>query len=417
MGRPRKRWTVTVGGYGHTVTAFERALDGPLYLKWWDGTRPNGKKTQMGNWAWRALRHHDRRRAEEQAKELSATLLATLEAAHTGRLTLAELFARYEREVTAHKKGDQPAEDRRRMVMWQHFLGSARDVRSIDAPTLDRFVRERRAGTIEVWELDDAGERKRKRLSTKPSDTTIGADIVFLNSVLNYATRLKLSDGSRLLAENPIRGYPRPKNKNVKRPVATYDRYLVVRAQCDAADPQGLFGPFMDLVEAMGWRVTAICSLRASDVDRTTTTEAPHGQLRKRGEVDKEGVEMWVPLSEAARAALDLVQERHPVIGETPLFAMPGKRPVTAWDRYHARLLLERAERMAELTPMDGGDFHPYRRAWATARKHLPAQDVAAAGGWRDLRSLERCYQQVDPQTLLTVVSEPTKVREVANGQ
>jgi hypothetical protein len=61
---------------------------------------------------------------------------------------------------------------------------------------------------------------------------------------------------------------------------------------------------------------------------------------------------------------------------------------------------------------IEGGNFHPYRSVWATARNHLPAQDVAAAGGWRDLRSLEKCYQQVDPATLLSVVSEPRRVRE-----
>jgi hypothetical protein len=56
--------------------------------------------------------------------------------------------------------------------------------------------------------------------------------------------------------------------------------------------------------------------------------------------------------------------------------------------------------------------FHAYRRAWATARKHLPAADVAHAGGWRDLRSLERSYQRVDDETLLAVVTEPRKLRD-----
>jgi hypothetical protein len=31
--------------------------------------------------------------------------------------------------------------------------------------------------------------------------------------------------------------------------------------------------------------------------------------------------------------------------------------------------LLERAERLAELPHQEGGDFHPYRRAWASGRK------------------------------------------------
>ena len=66
-----------------------------------------------------------------------------------------------------------------------------------------------------------------------------------------------------------------------------------------------------------------------------------------------------------------------------------------------------------ELPAMEGGDFHPYRRAWATARKDLPIKDVAHAGGWRDLRSLDNCYQQVDPSTLLALVTHPAKVREL----
>src|SRR6185437_1324717 len=173
----------------------------------------------------------------------------------------------------------------------------------------------------------------------------------------------------------------------------------------------------MDLIEALGWRVSAVCQLWASDVDRRTTTETPHGRIRKRGAVDKEGVEMWVPLAPAARMALDAVQERSPAIGDAPLFPMPGSEPVKPWDRYHARLLLERAERLAGLPHLDGGDFHPYRRAWATARKHLPAQDVAAAGGWRDLRSLEKSYQQIDARTMLAVVTEPTKLRDIAHGE
>jgi hypothetical protein len=89
-----------------------------------------------------------------------------------------------------------------------------------------------------------------------------------------------------------------------------------------------------------------------------------------------------------------------------------GERAAAPWSRYHARDLLERAETAAELPQLDGGDFHAYRRAWATARKHLPAADVAHAGGWRDLRSLERSYQRVDDETLLAVVTEPRKLRD-----
>ncbi len=62
------------------------------------------------------------------------------------------------------------------------------------------------------------------------------------------------------------------------------------------------------------------------------------------------------------------------------------------------------------------GVWHPYRRKWATERKRLPVIDVAQAGGWSDTQTLLTCYQQPDPETLLTVVSESRKVRERGVG-
>lgn len=42
--------------------------------------------------------------------------------------------------------------------------------------------------------------------------------------------------------------------------------------------------------------------------------------------------------------------------------------------------LLE-TEQRAGLPKLEGGVWHPYRRAWATARKGLSETDVAAQGG------------------------------------
>ena len=74
-----------------------------------------------------------------------------------------------------------------------------------------------------------------------------------------------------------MRGYPIPQSKNPKRPVASCDRYLKIREHADQVDPQRLFGSFMDLIEALGWRVTAIRELLASDVDLVNSPKAPHG--------------------------------------------------------------------------------------------------------------------------------------------
>jgi hypothetical protein len=112
-----RRWRVTVGGYGYTVTAFERTPGGVLYLRWWDRARDN--------WAPRSLGHRDRERAEQQARELAGALLAANEAECRNELTVADLFARFEREVTAHEEPPQAAEDRRRLAIWTAYLGAS----------------------------------------------------------------------------------------------------------------------------------------------------------------------------------------------------------------------------------------------------------------------------------------------------
>jgi hypothetical protein len=52
-----------------------------------------------------------------------------------------------------------------------------------------------------------------------------------------------------------------------------------------------------------------------------------------------------------------------------------------------------------------------YRRAWATARKHLPLKDMAGADWWRTTDTLVRGYTQVDDPTMLALVSETRNVR------
>lgn len=418
MARPRKCWSFTVGERGHRVVAYERAPGGPLWLRWWTPATP----TAPGRWRYRALKHSDRPQAEETARRVAGQLLAATLAAESGRTTLAEVFAAYEADVARYAKGDGPAEARRRLAVWTHFLGASRDVATIDGPTLDRYVRERRAGALVV--PNPAAEGKPYRLAAQPSNRAIAADLVLLQAALNHATRVVRPNGRPLLAANPVRGYALPRNAQVRRPVATYDRYLALLEHADAADPQRLFGGFLMLLEGLGWRVSAVCGLRACDVDRKAAPLAPHGRIFKRPELDKEGAGGWLPMSASVREGVDRVLAVNPALGEWPLFPAPRARvsgePAAmpkAWSRHHARQLLERTEAAAKLAPMPGGDFHPYRRKWATERKHLATQDVMLAGGWRDSRSLETAYQHADEATVLAVVTEPRKLREAKADQ
>ena len=46
------------------------------------------------------------------------------------------------------------------------------------------------------------------------------------------------------------------------------------------------------------------------------------------------------------------------------------------------------------------------------SRKHYPTQDIAAAGGWYSTATLDRCYLQADPETVLKVVLSPNELHE-----
>jgi hypothetical protein len=78
---------------------------------------------------------------------------------------------------------------------------------------------------------------------------------------------------------------------------------------------------------------------------------------------------------------------------------------------------LQQAEQRAGLKKLDGSLWHADRRAWATSRKELPTADVAAAGGWSDVATLPRCYQQPDEATMLSVMSHPRKILDRTSGR
>lgn len=84
-----------------------------------------------------------------------------------------------------------------------------------------------------------------------------------------------------------------------------------------------------------------------------------------------------------------MLRER-PGIGPAYLFPSP-KNPSKPITKDLAREWLLEAEQLAELSKLTGGAWHPCRRKWATARKHLPIKDVAAAGGWKCTETLRRC--------------------------
>lgn len=76
------------------------------------------------------------------------------------------------------------------------------------------------------------------------------------------------------------------------------------------------------------------------------------------------------------------------------------------------RTWLEKAEQLAALPKLGSSMWHAFRRKWATERKHLSVSDVARAGGWSNVATLQRCYQQPDEATMLEVVLGGGELRE-----
>ena len=298
----------------------------------------------------RALGHADRELAETEAKAVSAALLTATGAAARGIVTVGELLAKYERAVLPKRKTEAGRQEaRRRINLWQAFLGATRDVQTIEESDIDRSVANRGAGRIALEDHE---------LAQAPGPRAIGADLEFLRAVFNWGRRperCRRQAWSSTTRSSGTRSRARRRRGDRWR---SYDRFLALRAQCDAVDPQQLFGAFMDLVEALGWRESAICQLWASDYDRRRVPKiSPFGRIRKRWETDKEGVEMWVPISKSARAALELMLQRRPVVGDVPFF--PAQRATgKPWNRWHARQLLERAKAKAT-TQARGGRLPP----------------------------------------------------------
>jgi integrase len=162
------------------------------------------------------------------------------------------------------------------------------------------------------------------------------------------------------------------------------------------------------LAEATGRRIGSIRQLRWEDVD------FERGEIRWRAETDKKRKEWVIPIPPALLEELRSFQRRLGAIGG---LMFPGERkPDQPMDRHLFDKWLAFAEKEAQLRKLDGALWHAYRRKWATERKHLPLKDVAAAGGWVDVETLLRSYQQPDKGTLLAVMNEPRKLSEIVSA-
>jgi integrase len=348
----------------------------------------NGKEDR------RSLGHRDKKLAVEQAYELHAALYKDDEAMLRGNITLGMLVELYLASSAHREKKDRTArEDGRKLARITRFVGPTRDVTTLDESDITDYARARRLGDERLL-----GVTPGKAVNAR----TVQADVVALQTALNWATTKKDERGRRLLRENPIAHVELPDEPNPRRPVMTHTVYEQLLGVASEVSP--LLHLALVVAEGTGRRLSAWRSLRWEDV---LFDDGPTGSIRWLAEFDKRGYEQVVPMSPAVRDALSKARVDQAAIGKSPVFPAP-ENAAESCRRDLLDKWLRRAYKLAGVQPARGSLWHALRRKWVTERKDYSIKDIAVAGGWKNEGTVSRCYLQSDPETVRNVVLNPT---------
>jgi integrase len=398
------KWSRSLGNRGMRLRLFQKRSGGGFYRSIWIPGQGFSRKS---------LGTTDRNEADSLGRELLAALLRNEDVSASSVLTLGDLWARYKRDAVSfldnHAKTQ--LDDACRTQVLLGYFGENCDVSKLTESDQSAFVKKRLAGGIK-YATDKSGKDK---LTEAVRSRSAEADLKLLNSMLNWARTVRFRGGKRLLDQNPLDGIKKPHEKNPRRPVATFERFQATRSAtqrlCEESKTDAERKKWLKLelalviAEATGRRLGSIRQLAWTDVDFSGET------IRWRADTDKKGKAWAIPLPEMLRDELKAFRLKLGGVFGGLVFPSESDANEPIRTDVFAKWLLA-AEEKARLPKLAGSLWHAYRRSWATARKHLPAADVAAAGGWSDLTTLLRCYQQVDDATLLSVMNEPRKVTE-----
>jgi len=338
--------------------------------------RENGRRLT------RSLGHRDWARAKRQADEFAAGFAAPdlngKGEAEPEPLTLEMLFDIYGEEVTPTKGRKSWQRDRSAMAMFLDFFGRDRRPETLSQRDWDRFIRERRAGTVGP--------------SGKPvGNRMIEWDLTFLMAVLNWAARSRDERGRLLLDRNPLKGLRKPIEKNPNRVVLTEEEYQALLRVSRHFDWR--FHVALVLAHETGHRIGAIRNLLWSDVDFEDET------IRWRAEHEKTGYGHTTPVTPEAMEALEEARRHSPAGADAPV--LPATRnPSECAGFTQARFWWKKAERLAGLEPKRGRGWHSLRRKFASDLMDLPLKVLCELGGWKNAKTVLRCYQQPDEAQL-----------------
>lgn len=393
-------WSTFIEAHGIRIRLYQRTKTGNIYR---EVRTPSGKSRK-------SLRTSDRDEAEGLAKDLAAEIAKQqLTGVTPETLTLEQLHRIYVRERGRLLSDRRKVAVRRAFRLWRKHLGDGFLIADLGQHQCETYEAARKAGTLAAtWGSNGGG---------KVGASAVAAELGVLKTAIRWATGFK-RDGKPLIRHNPIDNVSRPTNPNKARPVATRERFEKMVSVADRIDATGGFRTMLNVAWYTGRRFGSIAPLRASDVlltpDQVASALGDAGKeeylseqwsaaIRWAAEHDKEDRLWIVPIPAVLAATLaDYIKSRG-IIGNALLFPARQDRtkPISKTTGYYR---WNRAEELAGLKHQKQGGWHSFRRAWATARKHLPIQDVMAAGGWSDPAALQEAYQHEDAATIRAVM-------------
>ena len=380
----RNRRSYGAGEWGRNrVRIFPDPKTGIFQIEW----RENGRRRT------RSLKHRDWARAKRQADQFAAGFVGPdlngKAEAEPEPLTLGGLFDIYGEEVTPTKGRCSRGHDRAATHMFLRFFGRNRAPATLSQRDWDRFIRERRAGRIGP--------------SGKPvSDRMVEYDLKFLIAVLNWAARSRDERGRLLLDRNPLKGLRKPTEKNPNRVVLAEEEYRALLKVSSRMDWR--FRVALVLAHETGHRIGSICHLRWSDID------FEGGTILWRAEHDKSGHEHVTPVTVEALGVLEEARRRNPGPGKAPLLPAP-KNPAVCMGAALAQVWWGRAEKLAGLEPKPGRGWHSLRRKFASDLMDQPLKVLCELGGWKDAKTVLRCYQKPDEGQLRKALEARRRTR------
>lgn len=377
------------------VTAFERKRGGNCYLKTYDPKLNGYRKRSLGF----KVRDADGDLIEEAIEEekSAAAELSNRRIKGEGNFSstkLRRLFRIFRREVLADAGKDYTGQINRAFDFWESLLGA--NFRIADEFSIrhwNQAKRDRSSGRRDCRGNIIEDEDDREEVGARSVAKTLEA----LQRACRFGRKYRTSSGEYLLQENPVRGLEKPKNENPHRPVMSDERYetlLEKSGEHEMVNGKGndrmrsYIREILTVVGESGRRVSAVLSLRWED---WRPDEGTYGKVRWRAEEDKIGKKWITPATPVMREALQTQRKRF--LSQEWVFPAPvAAGPI----RYGvARDWLYEVEEM-----INGLAFHGLRRRWASKRKHMSPQDVAAVGGWKSTHTLREIYQFPDEETM-----------------